>query len=32
MVKAAVVLPAMWVKRVLIVVPGLLNELRLPTV
>jgi hypothetical protein len=32
MVMAAVVLPAMWVKRVLIVVPGLLNELRLPTV
>jgi molybdopterin-containing oxidoreductase family membrane subunit len=31
-VMAAVVLPAMWVKRVLIVVPGLLNEMRLPTV
>jgi len=29
---AAIVLPAMWVKRVLIVVPGLLNQLRLSTV
>ncbi|GBC70992.1 Menaquinone reductase, integral membrane subunit [Candidatus Calditenuaceae archaeon HR02] len=29
---AGVVLPAMWVKRVLIVVPGLLNQTRLPTV
>lgn len=32
MVMAAIVLPAMWVKRVLIVVPGLLYQLRLPTV
>jgi len=31
-VMAAIILPAMWVKRFLIVVPGLLNELRLPTV
>lgn len=29
---AAIVLPAMWVKRVLIVLPGLLNQVRLPTV
>ncbi|MEM4314822.1 MAG: NrfD/PsrC family molybdoenzyme membrane anchor subunit [Nitrososphaerota archaeon] len=29
---AAVVLPAMWVKRVLIVLPGLMNYARLPTV
>jgi Ni/Fe-hydrogenase subunit HybB-like protein len=31
-VMAAIILPAMWVKRFLIVVPGLLNVLRLPTV
>ncbi|MCL7402183.1 MAG: polysulfide reductase NrfD [Thaumarchaeota archaeon] len=31
-VMAGIVLPAMWVKRVLIIVPGLLNQLRLPTV
>ncbi|GBC69678.1 hypothetical protein HRbin01_01380 [archaeon HR01] len=29
---AGIVLPAMWVKRVLIVLPGLLNQVRLPTV
>ncbi|MEM1941056.1 MAG: hypothetical protein QXS96_07715 [Candidatus Caldarchaeum sp.] len=29
---AAIVLPAMWVKRVLIVLPSLLNQVRLPTV